>query len=203
METGRLLPIPDCTAVILAGGKGRRMKREKLYLNVKNTTLFDLTVSQAEMLFHKLLISVSSSSRISNDRWPIVTDIVEGKGPLAGILTGLNHSGTEKNFITAADIPEWPSGLIRLMYKYTDLYDIVLPGSDPEKIEPLFGFYKKAVIPVIEENLRNGKYKILELTVRCRTKIVPMELNGRYFNINTEDDYRDYLAFLGKAEKDQ
>lgn len=191
-----LSPIDKCSAIIIAGGKSSRMNSDKKYLKIDDTILLDKVVSQMKELFSDVIISTSKNSGIISGKVPLVFDKYTNRGPLSGILSGLLGSKNEKNFIIAADIPEISTELISEMYDYSADYEIVVPESGKNKIEPLFGFYNKSTIPVIKENLKMGKNKVLDIFGKISTKIIRMGNTDWFFNINTEEDYKDYLTYL-------
>ncbi|MCK5005004.1 MAG: molybdenum cofactor guanylyltransferase [Candidatus Aminicenantes bacterium] len=177
------------------------MNTDKKHLKINDSSLFDRVLSQTEKLFKNIVISSSNNEEIQSGRFRVVNDIYSNRGPLSGILSGLIGSANEKNFIIAADIPELSTELISEMYNFTDEFEIVIPESGINKIEPLFGFYNKSTIPVIRKNLSMGKNKILDIFENTTIKIVRMKNTDWYFNLNTEEDYRKYLLYLNNRDK--
>ncbi len=198
MEKRFSFPIKNCTAIILAGGKSRRMSIDKKYLKIEGSFLIDRVISNASDLFENILISTSEYIISEHKNIKIVRDIYMNRGPLAGIFTGLKNSTNENNFIIAADVPEISRELISELYSFTEKYEIVVPRSDENKLEPLFGFYKRSIIPNLEENLSKGNNKVIEIYEHSLFKIVDMKRSDRLFNLNTESDLSSYLSYLGK-----
>lgn len=177
------------------------MNTDKKYLRINDSSLFDRVLSQTEKLFKNIIISSSKNKEIKSGKFRIINDLFSNRGPLSGILSGLIGSENEKNFIIAADIPELSIDLIEEMYNFTDEYEIVIAESGENKIEPLFGFYNKSTIPVIKKNLRMGKNKILDVFENTTIKIVRMKNTNWYFNLNTEEDYKNYMFYLNNRDK--
>ena len=201
MNNNSPFPFHRCSAIIIAGGKSSRMKSDKKYLKINETILLDKVVSQMEELFSDVIISTSPNSGVNSGKIKVVIDEFVDRGPLSGILSGLRGSKNDNNFIIAVDIPEISPELISEMYTYSEDYEIVVPESGKNKIEPLFGFYNKSIIPVIRKNLLMGENKILKIFDETETKIIRMRNRNWLFNINTEEDYKNYLVYLKNQQK--
>jgi len=181
------------SAVILAGGKGTRMRGEKALLPLSGVRLIEKVARNLEPYFGEILISARSKEMFDFLPYPVVPDERPDCGPLMGICSALRVSKCHINFVIACDIPEIDSPFIEKMIRFTGDYDIVVPHSGENRFEPLFAFYTKALIPVIEDLLNRGIRRINRLYPLCRTKFVPFKNDGWYHNLNTMDDYRDYL----------
>lgn len=186
----------NSNAVILAGGEGRRMKSDKKFLQVKKGILIERVVLQVTEFFDNVYISVSKNSDFKLPGFKIVRDIIPGRGPLMGIISGLTESDKNINFVIAADIPEVNLEFIKKLYSYTQDFDIVVPVSGKDKYEPLFAFYNKTIINEIRSLIDSGTNKIIPLFFRCKTKFIQMDDTGWYKNLNTPEDYEDYLKSL-------
>ncbi|MFQ6066849.1 MAG: molybdenum cofactor guanylyltransferase [bacterium] len=60
-------------------------------------------------------------------RMKLVSDLVQGKGPLDGIYSRLTASKAKYNFVVGCDLPFLNAGLISYMVEATNGYDIVVP----------------------------------------------------------------------------
>jgi molybdopterin-guanine dinucleotide biosynthesis protein A len=189
----------DISAIILAGGKGTRMNGEKPLLPVSGVRLIEKVVRNIEPYFAEILISSRSKEMFAFLPYPVVVDEKPGYGPLMGILSGLRASGNQANFVIACDIPEIDGDFLENMISFVDDYDIIVPVPGEGKFEPLFAFYNKRLIPIIEDLLNQGVGKINKLFPKCRTKYIPMEEKGWYYNLNTMDDYQNYCNRSGQC----
>ncbi len=118
------------TAIVLAGGRGNRMKADKASLDVGGKTLLEHVLGQIEPLFDEILVSVSpgqaeattrrsgeagrrrlkpAPAASSADRVRIVEDETPGLGPIGGLLAGLKAARNDACVVVACDIPEIPS----------------------------------------------------------------------------------------------
>ncbi|MCP4151629.1 MAG: molybdenum cofactor guanylyltransferase [bacterium] len=192
------------TAIVLVGGKSRRMGDDKSMLPGPAGgpgTILEGILQQLEDYFDEIIISTSEPGRHQLPNYRTVVDENPGQGPLMGILAGLRASVNAVNFVVACDIPEINGPYLeRLLALATD-YDIVVPVSGEEKYEPLFAVYNKRVIPVVEETLAAGSRKIIVIYDKCKTKYIKMEPNQWYKNLNTPGEYSDYMTKVAKVKQ--
>jgi molybdopterin-guanine dinucleotide biosynthesis protein A len=219
------------TAIVLAGGRGRRMKADKARLSVGGGTLLDRVLRQVAPFFDEVLISVSPGQRVEAGRtimkmtWPsrqrkigprpsrlsgharpgpkprIVEDETRDQGPMAGILAGLRAAANDVCAVIACDIPDVHVPLVRRLVRAAAEADIAVPVTPAGQFEPLFAVYSKAVIPAIETLLRAGERSLIPLFGRCRTVRFRLENVDWLRNLNTREDYRAYLAKIGQRQK--
>ena len=190
------------TAIVLAGGRGRRMKAEKAGLDVGGRTLLEHVLAQIEPYFDEVLISLSpgQSLRISEKARAgtprTVEDATPGLGPLGGMLAGLKAARHGACAVIACDIPEIDLPLLRSVARAARDADIAVPVGPAGLREPLFAVYRKSVVPEVEALLALGERSVLPLFGRCRTSVVRFDDAGRIRNLNTREDYESYLRSL-------
>lgn len=183
------------TAIVLAGGQGRRMKTEKARLPVPGGTLLERVVGQLAPCFDEILLSVSPGQKVDS-KLRIVRDEAVGLGPMAGILAGLKAARNDIAAVVACDIPDIDLRFLRKLVAAAARAEIAVPVTPAGDFEPLFAVYTKAVIPEIEGLLRASERSLIPLFARCRTAAVPLLEAGWLRNLNTRRDYEDYLNSL-------
>ena len=183
------------SAIILAGGKSKRMGGDKALLQVSGLRLIEKIARDIEPYFQEIIIitSINSVEMYRFLPFPVVTDKEKDQGPLMGLLTGLHASKYPTNFVMACDIPEMNVFFLQKMMAFASAFDIVVPKTGENMFEPLFAFYHKRVIPYIERLLDNGVRKITKLFPLCRVKYISLEGEEWFFNLNTDEDYERYL----------
>ncbi|MCP5053992.1 MAG: molybdenum cofactor guanylyltransferase [bacterium] len=169
------------------------MKRNKALLEVSGVRLIEKVGQNLEPYFKEIIVSAQSKEAYDFLPYRVVTDDVPDQGPLMGIMCGLKASSTAVNFVIACDIPEVNMEFVFEMMKYTGEYEMVVPVSEGGKFEPLFAFYNKSVVAYIEAMLAEGNRKAGNLILKGKVKKVPMEDNRWYYNLNTADEYKEYL----------
>ncbi len=188
------------TLIVLAGGTSRRMKRDKARLSIDNEPLIQKILSQVQGFFDEVLISVSKGQHFEFVSHPQVPDEVEGQGPLAGILSGLKAAAHEVCLVAACDIPYIHLDFVVRMLDESKGFEIVVPCRGKGKFEPLLAVYKKSVIPKIEKLLASSNRQVLALFDLCQTRFLEMDDSSWLKNLNTPEDYQDYLQSLGRIK---
>ncbi|MCU0287697.1 MAG: molybdenum cofactor guanylyltransferase [Acidobacteria bacterium] len=185
-------------AIILAGGKSKRMEEDKSLLMVSGFRLIEKIARDISPFFAEIIISSNQEAvnRYSFLPYRKVVDEIQDQGPLQGISNGLQAASFPLNFVIACDIPEINISFLHKMMLYTDDYDIVVPVTNGNKMEPLFAFYHNRLVPLIEGLLQRGIKKVIELFPLCRVKYLPLE-GDWYYNLNTSEDYQSYLNARG------
>jgi molybdopterin-guanine dinucleotide biosynthesis protein A len=192
------------TAVVLAGGRGRRMKADKAGLDVGGRTLLEHVLAQVEPLFDEVLVSLSPGQDApplpAASRARAVPDARPGLGPIGGLLAGLKAARTEACAVIACDIPEIDVPLLRTLAEAAADAEIAVPVGPSGLHEPLFAVYRRSIIPEIESLLGRGERSLLPLYKTCRTAVVRFDEPGRIRNLNTREDYEDFLRLhLGRT----
>lgn len=192
------------SAVILAGGKSRRMGRNKALLEFGGETLIQRLYRTLEGAFDEVLISANDPDTYGFLDAPFVPDIYEAGGCLAGIHAGLLRARGESCFFAACDMPFVNIDLVRYLSRFSGEYDVVVPVSR-SGLEPLHAFYSRSCLPHIERQLDEGNLKVIDFFDKIRAREVtvdemseydPHELS--YFNINTQADY-DFAVKSGES----
>lgn len=196
------------TAIVLAGGYGRRMGGEKLFLEINSVPLVLKVLRKVSRFSGEVLLSVAPrqtpyvsgmlSGIISQYGLRLVEDRQEGSGPLGGILEGLKQASLKWSFVCACDMP-WISGaVVRTLWSCGEEdADIVVPRIGGY-FEPLHAFYSRECIPVIERAVQSGERKITSFYDSLKVSPVDDEhfshLPGykkSFGNLNTRNDLLD------------
>jgi molybdopterin-guanine dinucleotide biosynthesis protein A len=191
----------NVTGIILAGGKSLRFGMDKSMLSVNGKSMIEHIAGQLKPNFSQILLGANEVQKFSFLGCKVVPDKNKGCGPLMGILSCLESSKTELNFVVGCDIPNIDMLLVRKMLRESEDYDAVVPTTDDNLIEPLFAVYRKSVINHIKDILYNSKKRRIKALFDCvNTKYLKMGKAGWYRNINTKDDYNEFINVLKKED---
>ncbi len=188
----------DISCIVLAGGKGLRLSRNKTLATVGNTSLLQRVVSYLGSFNSDIIIVTAARQSlprlVGDSKLRMVTDTYPGKGALGGIYTGLAASDSFYNLVIACDMPFLNQALLRYMMQLSGGFDLVVPRLG-NLCEPLHAVYAKSCLAPIENLLEQGNLSIIELFALVRVRYVAAEEINRFdpehlsfFNINTEDD---------------
>jgi len=204
----------DVTAVILAGGQSSRMASlraaSKALLMVGGETVIEREIRALGAIFRDVIV-------ISNEPEPylglgvnVIPDsdrFPEVKGPMKGIFSGLYAIETDFAFIVACDMPFINPELVGWMGQFRKDHKVVVPMKGGF-LEPLFGYYAKAALPVIDDAMGNGITSVQYIFPRMEAKIVD-EQDVRLFdpdfesfiNLNTPEDLARAESIIGRPVK--
>ena len=181
------------TAVVLAGGQGKRMGQDKNFLPVNGRPLVGHVVDQLDPWFDEVIIGSGDAAKFAFLNRRVVPDREAGQGPLMGLLSCLLESRHELNFVTACDIPRHDPHLLMRLVALADDGDIVLSLSPDGRREPLLAVYRRTIAPVIEKVLRAGGRRFSDLCDHVRVRTVPLSGVDWYRNLNTPEEYAAWL----------
>ena len=182
------------TGGILVGGKSRRMGQDKALLELNGQPLAGRIIQTLQTCFDHLLLVGDKPERFADYTIPVIPDIYPGSS-LGGLYTGLKAAATEHIFVTSCDIPFPNPALISLICSRSGSHDAVIPASC-SGLEPLFACYRKTCLPVMQQALEAGNYRITSLLDQLQTlrltveELHTLDPDGRgLLNINTPHDY--------------
>lgn len=186
---------PDVCGVILAGGKSRRMGKDKATLVLNGMTLFDRTLGMMQALFKKVIIA-GDRPDLSRPDVPCFPDLYPGSA-LGGLYTGLKESKAEWIMVSACDMP-FPDGVLaRTILGLRGACDAVVPQT-PGGFEPLFAAYRKTCLPFMKELLEQKNFKINDFYPRVTLRYVrvdefPTGWEKSLQNVNTPEQFNSVM----------
>ena len=194
ISNGRWRLRSEATAIILAGGKSKRMNQDKAMLPIEGIPMAQNIYHQLVPSFDEVFLSTREANCYRDLGIPVIPDQTPEMGPLMGIASSLEASSNEINFITACDTPDINHMAIREMLREIHDCVAVIPMTDDGLLQPLFAVYRKSLAPIALGLLSNGKRKIRELFDHCRVKYIacPHSIENR--NLNTMAEYQSYLS---------
>ena len=201
-------------SIVLAGGKGLRLGRNKILETVGSRRLLQRVVAGLSFLDSDIIVVTATeqsySQLIDYPRLKSVTDIYPGRGPLGGIYTGLVASDSRYNLVVAGDMPFLNQTLLRYMIGVAEGFDLVTLRMG-KLVEPLHAVYARDCLPAIEVMIKAGELSVYKLFDRVRVRYVETDEIDRFdpehlsfFNINTAADLTQASGIARKeTENDQ
>lgn len=151
---------PTLTGLVLAGGRGRRLGRDKALVEVAGEPLVVRAARRLERCCQEVLIASGDGSRLGELAWEQVADAIGDGGPLAGILAGLERATTPLVAVVAVDLPHLnPAVLRRLAVEWRGEAAVVPLVSG--RIHPLHGVYATAAAPRLRRLLLAGHRAVI------------------------------------------
>ncbi len=184
----------DVCAVILAGGRSRRMGFNKALLDLDGRPLISVVIDRVRPLTDRILISSNDEASYRFLNFPVVPDRFMDCGPLAGFHASMLSNISSLYIMLACDLPNLQSPVLSNLVSLADGVDAVIPRTEDGVVHPLCAVYRRTCLPSIERALQRGTNKVVE-TFLNDTLVVrwvgPDE--GQYreadlANINTPED---------------
>ena len=183
------------TGIILSGGECRRMAKDKAFLKIDGEYIIERILNIFKDIFDEIVIVTNTPEFYISYDVTLVGDIIENKGPMSGLYSGLINSKSNYNFVTASDMPFLNRQLITFMMGLAGNNDMVIPKIK-DFIEPLHAIYSKSCIPFIDGYLKDGNSGLRELLGVCKVRyvveeeIMSIDTGMKSFtNINTPEEY--------------
>jgi molybdopterin-guanine dinucleotide biosynthesis protein A len=157
------------TAVILAGGQGRRMGGlNKAWLTLGDEKFIERQIKVATQWADEVIVVTNDSGMISllqqYSSIRMIPDIFAGEGPLAGVHAGLTAASHPIVWILGCDQPFLSGNAASLLKDRMDngAYQASLPiiGGRPQ---PLHAIYRKELSGITESLLQAGERRLLAL----------------------------------------
>ncbi|HJT19381.1 MAG TPA: molybdenum cofactor guanylyltransferase [Nitrospira sp.] len=165
--------VTDVTGILLAGGKSRRMGRDKRHLSVGDRTLLERSLSALSTVFHEVFVVIAQDSPALGITAAVLRDLVPDCGSLGGLYTGLKQSSTPYVFVVACDMPFLDPRVIRRFLYTKDEWDVVM-AKQQRQLHPMHALYSRQCLPVIEEMIWTRDFKIQSMVAHpsLRVRIV-------------------------------
>ena len=173
--------------VIFAGGKSSRMGKDKALLPFgEYNTLSEFQHKRLSKLFKKVYISAKEN------KFDFKTNIIEDKykdnSPLVGIISIFETLNIDKVFILSVDAPFVNKEVIDKLINSNNRFDAVVAKSK-SGVQPLCGVYKRSVLPIAKEHLKNKNHRLQSLLKKVETQFIPFEDDTLFLNLNHPHEY--------------
>ena len=195
--------------ILLCGGKSRRMGQDKGSMNLDGKPMILHVIKNLIVVADEIIVVLRDNNQVDNynkifeqlksnrSKLHIFKDIFEDKGPLAGILVGLENIKSDKAMVVPCDSPFVSEYFVNKMFQYSNEsdHDVFVPRWPDGRLEPLHSIYKKDIksniLKLLKEDIRDVKSLIIDLNVKY-IDVDSLDNTGRsFFNINRMDDISD------------
>lgn len=183
-------------AVILAGGKSRRMGEDKAQLKIGGRSFTEILAHELSV-FGELYISVAEPKKLDLSV-PQLFDPFPDGGPLSGLCAGLESCAADAALFVPCDTPFFTAEAgQKLCTALSDEYDGVMAISSSGRSFPLCAVYKKCAAAVFRRTLESGQKRVIEATAQLRIRQVELP-DDVLTNVNYSMDYQALIKDLKK-----
>lgn len=195
----------DITAVILAGGLGRRMGGvDKGLQLIHGQPMVQQVLNRLQPQVGKMLINANRHlDDYKGFGVPICSDSISGyAGPLAGIHAALLHTDTPYLVSVPCDSPLLPNDLVSrlsaaMSEHNADAVVAVTGDGEQRQRHPVFLMLKSDVRSSLEHYLNSGGRKVDDWLTTLHCVDVPFENEAAFTNVNTPEDIQALITTTG------
>ena len=196
------------SCIILCGGQSRRMGQDKGSMFIQNKPMIKHILSTLNHEIDEVVVVLNEAKRIAKYKQFIdpddytyeikfVEDSIKNKGPLPGLMTGLENISSNYSLVLPCDSPYVTKNYIQTIFnEINENYQAIVPYHDSENklktSEPLHSIYNKNVIPDINALICEDTLHIKGLIKKIETKFVLIDnkkiLKKEFRNLNRPSD---------------
>ena len=191
----------DITAVILAGGQGRRMGGEdKGLLEFAGLPLIEWLIRELERQCSAIVINANRNlERYRAYGLPVVSDrLADYQGPLAGFASAMAAVDTDFILTLPCDGPRLASDYVeRFVERHNSSGAAICVAFDGERLQPVHALIRADLRASLEQFLESGERKIDRWYAQhdyVRTDFA--DCSDMFRNINTPEDRQRLEASL-------
>ncbi|GAC1438161.1 MAG: hypothetical protein NVSMB65_12480 [Chloroflexota bacterium] len=201
------------SAVVVAGGRGQRLGRDKALLCLADgTPLLRVVAERLALVAAEVIIAAGSPDRCAYlqslhrwdaggryaVRWQPDDPAGMSRGPLGGLHAGLRAAQGTAVLAVGCDMPYLDPAVLRAMLGRFSHHDIVLPSAGGH-LQPLHALYRRdSCLPVVRRHLEAGHLALREV---CRAPDLAVAVIGAplfgvdparapWRGVNTPDEMR-------------
>ena len=186
--------------VVLAGGRSSRMGTPKAWLDWHGSTLLRRVCGIVARGTGGPVVVVRAPGQelpALPEGVRVVDDAREGRGPLQGILAGLQAVDADVAFVASVDLPLLHPRFVAAVCRGADGVDVAVPHVGGHR-QPLAAAYRPALAPLVQELVDADRMKPAFLFERCATRwLEDLPHPESVRNLNARADYD---AAVGEPE---
>ena len=191
--------------VVLAGGKSQRFGEDKSQVKLHGKILIDYILSEIIDQFEEILIVTNNEIKFKfSKKISITKDLIEGVGPLGGILTAMKWiKKNNKNYkwisTFPSDTPFFTKNELQIFYKKIDIQKSKLFFIKNKKTRHnIFGLWSMDLMEKLDNDLKKGERKVEVWADTAGVEIINIEYEKKnpFFNINTKEDLEKAYKML-------
>jgi len=183
----------NITAVILAGGKGRRLEgQDKGFVEINNKPLIEYVIERIQPQVKSVMINANrNQQRYKNYGHPVISDdLSDFQGPLAGIATAMNTAKTSHILTLPCDAPLIPDDLVSKMLSMLSKHaapDSIVVAHDGTRLQSIHALIPVFLLQNLQDFLNNGQRKVEDWYQQHSLISADFSDNAQAFrNINTQ-----------------
>jgi len=201
-------------AAILAGGRAKRLGKEKGLIRILGKPMISYVLDACKKLTTDIFVVFSTKEQSEkylnalSDIRIILDDTHQEYSPLFGAITAFKQIRSDYIFLLPCDTPLIKSSVIELLYSIRRGYDAVVPRWPNNYIEPLCAVYRSnSALDVGEKMISKGRLEMKGITEGLKvlyvSTLVIKKIDPKFdsfYNVNTEEDRRKVEKILRRRK---
>jgi len=186
----------DIPAVIFAGGRSRRMGKDKALLPFGEfDTLAQYQYEHLKKYFDTVYI-VTKDAKFDFDA-PLIFDKDKESSPLVGLVSVFESLAAKEVFVLSVDAPFVTKKIIDALLQADthQRYDTVVASHNGRE-QPLCALYRDTIMPTAKKALMEGNHKMKSLLQQSRTLTLSFEEKNAFLNLNHPKEYEEALRLI-------
>ena len=184
----------NITAVILAGGRGRRLGgQDKGLVELDGKPLIEHILDAIASQVDRITINANRNQQSYADYgYPVINDnMADYQGPLAGFAAALSACNTDYIVTLPCDGPYVPENLVeRLCNALIENNADLAVAHDGQRMQPVYALIPRSLLGSLQAFLDAGDRKIDLWYARHSTAQADFsDITETFFNINTAEDH--------------
>ncbi|MBI3766946.1 MAG: molybdenum cofactor guanylyltransferase [Deltaproteobacteria bacterium] len=183
------------SAVVLAGGRSRRMGRPKPWLPLAGVPLLAAVVARVRPLVSEIVVVAAAGHELPACEARMLYDPEPNLGPLPALALGLDAVRTSHAFALGCDAPFVRRAVLRLLTREIGDLDGAVPLWG-DRLQPLVALYHRRLAPTLATMASAGERRLQAVAALPRVATVSAERlrlvdpEGISFRtLNTPEDY--------------
>ncbi len=206
------------TAIILCGGRSRRMGQDKGLIILDDKPLIIRIIETLDELVDEIILvlrdenqlktyknlidNLKNQANTGKSKIQLIIDVEKDKGPLVGLLSGLLQVKGNGAIVLPCDSPFITYSFVNKIFikvqeKNENKFNAVVPKWPDGSLEPLHAYYYKSCIPLIQNRLEVGFTDVKSIFKIMNVNYVDVELldseKTSFKNLNYPEDVNPNL----------
>jgi molybdopterin-guanine dinucleotide biosynthesis protein A len=181
--------------LILAGGKSRRMGRDKALLDHNGQSQLAYVAGVMASCVEKVFVSTRPDQKDDEERaqYEQIVDRYENLGPVAGILSALEEKPEVDWLVVACDLPNVNEQTIRILLEHRggEQPFTAFVSSYDGLPEPLCAIYHSGSEEIVRRFVDEGVNCPRKILIRSETRLLDQPHPEALDNVNTPDDLQN------------
>ena len=181
-------------AALIAGGKSRRMGRDKAWLDWHGEPLWQMQLHKlAQLQPATLILSCRAEQKLAGSSAELLFDPPDNQGPLPALARCLEHA-QKPTLALAVDMPHVTIPLLEeiVTLSRSGTCGVIFRGA--HGYEPLCACYPYSTLPLLQEVLTEGNLRLQDFAGRAvdagLLHVIPLskEREALFLNLNSPSD---------------